>query len=82
MRRERNQEQEKQWFEHQKKLSSTAEQAHQDKLNLEREKLRSAARVNEWKSKEDKAREYYLNNVLYTNQPSQEYFNQFNTTSR
>jgi hypothetical protein len=70
------------WFEHQKLLADTAEKMEQQRLEYEKEKLRAAAHINQWKAKDDKAREYFLNRVLYTNPPTDAYFSQFNTTSR
>ncbi|KAH6568021.1 hypothetical protein BASA62_005698 [Batrachochytrium salamandrivorans] len=56
---------------------------------LERQKTRSARekailirKENEAKAIQDKDRKRYIDKVLYTNQPQDSYFNQFNTTSR
>ncbi|KAI8924394.1 RIB43A-domain-containing protein [Entophlyctis helioformis] len=56
---------------------------------LERERERNAKnkavqirKENETKALEDKARQYYIDKVLYTNPPKDSYFEQFNTTSR
>ncbi|KAI9206816.1 RIB43A-domain-containing protein [Polychytrium aggregatum] len=56
---------------------------------LEREKGRRARELaiqirkeNQAKAGEDRNRQFYLDHVLYTNPPTEEYFTQFNTTSR
>ncbi|KNC97439.1 hypothetical protein, variant [Spizellomyces punctatus DAOM BR117] len=56
---------------------------------LEREKARKTREeaiqmrlANKAKSEEDKLRKHYLDKVVYTNKPTDDYFAQFNTTSR
>ncbi|KAJ3023708.1 Protein Tax-1 [Thoreauomyces humboldtii] len=56
---------------------------------LEREKARQVREEavglreeNKLKAEEQKMRQYYVNRVLYTNKPTDDYFGQFNTTSR
>eukprot|EP00842_Homolaphlyctis_polyrhiza_P004850 jgi/Hompol1/5366/HPOL_004368-RA len=56
---------------------------------LERDRARNAKlkaiqirKENEAKAMEDKKRRNYIDKVLYTNPPKEEYFQQFNTTSR
>ncbi|KAJ3331617.1 Protein Tax-1 [Blyttiomyces sp. JEL0837] len=62
---------------------------HRASLLLEREKARQARALatnirqeNESKAVEDKNKWQYINKVLYTNPPTEDYFAQFNTTSR
>jgi hypothetical protein len=56
---------------------------------LEREKSRQAKAMaiairkeNEAKAIEDKKRKEFMDRILNNNQPQEEYFNQFNSTSR
>ncbi|KAJ3217762.1 Protein Tax-1 [Dinochytrium kinnereticum] len=80
--KERQREEEARWA-----LQESAN--HRASLLLDREKQRRSRELaiqirkqNEMKAVEDRQRKYYIDKVLYTNPPSDEYFGQFNTTSR
>ncbi|XP_077452859.1 RIB43A-like with coiled-coils protein 1 [Stigmatopora argus] len=64
------------------KASGEARQEERRTSNLRREKRIQADQFNTELAKEQQAHQQYLNKELYTNKPSQDYFRQFNTTSR
>ena len=54
------------------------EQEEKEKLNVERK----MAKQNLELSQQQKLQQEYLNKVIYSNIPTEDYFTQFNTTSR
>ncbi|XP_077572624.1 RIB43A-like with coiled-coils protein 1 [Stigmatopora nigra] len=64
------------------KASGEARQEERRTSDLRREKRIQADQFNTELAKEQQAHQQYLNKELYTNKPTQDYFRQFNTTSR
>jgi hypothetical protein len=63
-------------------MDLTVEQLELEKQNLLRERRQNFCRFNIEKSKEDVKRINHIEKVVYTNRPSEDYFSQFNTSSR
>ena len=53
-----------------------------EKERRQKETARQLLRENQNKSAEDKQKRQYMDNVVYTNKPTEDYFGQFNTSSR
>ena len=70
------------WHEQSSAIARAAALVEREKELLQKEKERSMAQQNSTKANEDRQRQYHLNHVVYTNKPSQDYFSQFNTSSR
>ncbi|XP_057680562.1 RIB43A-like with coiled-coils protein 1 [Corythoichthys intestinalis] len=64
------------------KASGEARQEETRTSDLRRAKRIQADQFNTQLAKEQQAHQQYLNKELYTNKPTQDYFRQFNTTSR
>ncbi|XP_037540104.1 RIB43A-like with coiled-coils protein 1 [Nematolebias whitei] len=64
------------------KMSREAEEEERRAAELRRQQRVEMDRVNLQLIREQQAHQKYLNKTLYTNKPSKEYFNQFNTSSR
>ncbi|KAM9350480.1 RIB43A-like with coiled-coils protein 1 [Symphorus nematophorus] len=64
------------------KLSREAEEEERRVAELRREKKIQIGRCNMQLAREQQAYQEYLNKKLYTNKPTKDYFNQFNTSSR
>jgi len=80
--REKERKREKDWA-----LQEAANNRKLTLLDRERERRKKEIAIqirqeNQEKAVGDKKRQDYINKVLYTNQPTQAYFSQFNTTSR
>uniref|UniRef100_A0A672YUD4 RIB43A-like with coiled-coils protein 1 n=1 Tax=Sphaeramia orbicularis TaxID=375764 RepID=A0A672YUD4_9TELE len=81
--RERDaQRREKQVLESRLKLTKEAEEEEKRAAELTRQKRIELDQYNMLLAKEQQAHQEYLNKKLYTNKPTKDYFNQFNTSSR
>ncbi|XP_017286437.1 RIB43A-like with coiled-coils protein 1 [Kryptolebias marmoratus] len=64
------------------KMSREAQEEERSAAELRRQQRIEVDRVNMELAREQQAHQEYLNKKLYTNKPTKEYFNQFNTSSR
>ena len=82
-RRKQQEEEEKRlWDEQALNIMTAQERLVEDQEHQKRDKARQSALENLKKAEEDKEREKYRNNELYTNRPTKDFFDQFNTSSR
>lgn len=70
------------WHEQIKNQDIVAKLKEDEEENQNTEIKKKVAKQNEDLSQEQKFQQEYLNKVVYTNAPSENYFSQFNTTSR
>ncbi|KAJ3586116.1 hypothetical protein NHX12_012517 [Muraenolepis orangiensis] len=70
------------WDLQQMSLASRGEEEERRERELQRERKIQLDQYNVQLAKEQQAHQEYLDKKLYTNEPSRDYFNQFNTASR